>query len=94
MRPRRRVETGQKYPKAQRQNKAAFFSLSEEREFVVDSGASMHMLSRKDLNSAEFETVRVSENPITVVTANGEVQTRESDGICQTSGLVCPSYAF
>ena len=25
----------------------------EEREFVVDSGASMHMLSRKDLNSAE-----------------------------------------
>ena len=28
----------------------------EEREFVVDSGASMHMLSRKDPNSAELET--------------------------------------
>ena len=26
----------------------------EEREFVVDSGASMHMVSKKDLNSAEF----------------------------------------
>ena len=40
-------------------------------------GASMHMLSRKDLNSAELETVRVSRNPTTVVTANGEVQTNE-----------------
>ena len=45
---------------------------AEEREFVVDSGA-----SRKDLNSAELETVRISKSPTTVVTANGEVQTRE-----------------
>ena len=36
----------------------------EEREFVVDSGASMHMVSQKDLNSAELETVRVSKSPI------------------------------
>ena len=49
----------------------------EEREFVADSGASMHMLSRKDLNSAELETVRFSESPTTVVAANGEVQTEE-----------------
>ena len=35
----------------------------------------MHMLSRKDLNSAELETVGVSQNPTTVVAANGEVQT-------------------
>ena len=48
----------------------------EEREFVVDSGASIHMLSRKDLNSAtlETETVRVSRSPTAVVTASGEVQ--------------------
>ena len=46
-------------------------------EFVVDSGASMHMLSRNDLNSAELETVRASKNPTTVVTANGEAQTKE-----------------
>ena len=32
----------------------------EEREFVVDSGASMHMVSKKDLNSAEFETMKTS----------------------------------
>ena len=49
----------------------------EEREFVVDSGASMHMVSRKDQNSAELETARVSKSPTTVVTANGEVLTKE-----------------
>ena len=37
----------------------------------------MHMLSTKDLNSAELETVRVSKGPTTVVAANGEVQTKE-----------------
>ena len=37
----------------------------------------MYMLSRKDLNSAELETVRVSKSPTTVVAANGEVQTKE-----------------
>ena len=28
----------------------------EEREFVVDSGASMHMISKKDLSDAEMDT--------------------------------------
>ena len=37
----------------------------------------MHMLIRKDLNSAELETVRVCRNPTTVVTGNWEVQTNE-----------------
>ena len=37
----------------------------EEREFVVDSGASMHMISKKDLNSAELETVATSRSPTT-----------------------------
>ena len=49
----------------------------EEREFVVDSGAGMHMVSEKDLNSAELETMRMSRSPTTVMTANGEVHTRE-----------------
>ena len=35
------------------------------------------MLSRKDLNSAELETVKVSHNLTTVVTAIGEVHTKE-----------------
>ena len=37
----------------------------------------MHMVSKKDLHSAELETMRMSRNPLTVMTANGEVQTRE-----------------
>ena len=76
--------------KLKENNKTAFFSLSEnwcllalsalkpeEREFVVDSEASMHMISIKDLNSAELETVTASTNPTTVFTTNGEVQTHE-----------------
>ena len=49
----------------------------EEREFVVDSGASMHMISKKDFNSAEMETLTKSCSPTIVITANGEVQTHE-----------------
>ena len=56
---------------------AASTKRPEEREFAVDSGASMHMVSKKDLNSAELETRRTSRSPTTVTTANGEVQTRE-----------------
>ena len=56
---------------------AASKTTPEEREFVVDSTASMHMVSRKDLHSAELETVRISKNPATVVTANGDVLTKE-----------------
>ena len=43
----------------------------------MDSGASMHMISKKDLNSAELETVTTSRSPTAVITANGEVQTNE-----------------
>ena len=37
----------------------------------------MHVVSKKDLNFAELETMTISRNPTTVMTANGEVQTRE-----------------
>ena len=37
----------------------------------------MHMVSKRDLNSAELATMRTSRSPTTVMTANGEVQTRE-----------------
>ena len=75
--------------KLKEHERATFFSLSEnrclpastlkpeEREFVVDSGASMHMISKKDLNSSEMDTLTKSCNPTIVITANGEVQTRE-----------------
>ena len=64
------------------------------REFVVDSGDGVHMVSKKDHNSAELETMRISRNPATVMTANGEVQTREeADGMCQRIGLIRDGYA-
>ena len=76
--------------KLEEQHKTTFFSSSEnwclpspsttkpeEREFVVDSGASMHMISKKDLNCAELENVTTSRSPMTVITASGEVQTNE-----------------
>ena len=37
----------------------------------------MHTVNKRDINSAELETVRTSRSPTTVMTANGEVQTRE-----------------
>ena len=49
----------------------------EEREFVVDSGASMHMISEKDLSDAEMDTLTKSCSPTIVITANGEVQPHE-----------------
>ena len=79
--------------KLKEKNKATFFSTSEnrcppasilkpeEREFVVDSGASMHMISKKDLNSAEMESLTKSCSPTTVITANGEVQTHEEASV-------------
>ena len=81
--------------KLKEKHKTTFFSPSEnwclpspatikpeEREFVVDPGASMHMISKKDLNSAELETVTTSRSPTTVKTANGEVQTNEEATAC------------
>ena len=58
--------------KLKAEDKATFYSLvkikapvlasknTEERMFVVDSGASMHMLSKKDLSSDEMDTLRRS----------------------------------
>ena len=75
--------------KLKEHKKAAFFSSPEnrchlastlkleEREFVVDSSASMHMISKKDLSEAKMETLTKSCSPTIVITANGEVQTQE-----------------
>ena len=37
----------------------------------------MHMMSRKDLNSAELETIRVFRSLATVMIANSKVHTHE-----------------
>ena len=75
--------------KLKEHERAAFFSSPEigaclhhtlkpeEREFVVDSGASMHMISKKDFGKVEMDTLTKSCSPTIVITANGEVQTHE-----------------
>ena len=49
----------------------------EERDFVVDSRASMHLISKKDLSKADMDTLTKSGSPTIVITANGEVHTHE-----------------
>ena len=48
----------------------------------------MHMISRKDLNDAEMDTLTKSCSPTTVITANGEVQTHEEATVCQRIGHI------
>ena len=88
--PRSSVEAGQKCVQIKGARKSSILLVSrenrchlasslkpEEREFVVDSGASMHMISKKDLSEAEMDTLTKSCSPTIVITANGEVQTQE-----------------
>ena len=99
--PRSSVEAGQTCVKIKKHERATFFSPSEnrclpasslkpeERDFVVDSGASMHTISKKDLNSAEMDTLTKSCSPTTVITANGEVQTTHEEAtVCQRIGYI------
>ena len=51
--------------------------LTRERKFIVDSGASMHMMSKMVLSPENVETVRVSRLPTTVITANVSIDTTE-----------------
>ena len=83
------MEAGQIVLKLKEHERATIFSLSEnrclpasnlkpeEKEFVVDSGASMHMINKKDLSKPEMDTLTKSCSPTIVTTANGEVQTQE-----------------
>ena len=92
--------------KLKEKNKTAFFSPSENRclpapstlkpeegEFVLDSGASMHMISKKDLNSAELDTLTTSRSPTTVITANGEVQTHDTPAVLSL-GKLCDEHGY
>ena len=78
--------------------------LFEEREFVVDTGASMHMLSKKDLSSDELETLQRSR---TTVQTNEEaevfvhdlglfvtVQLREDTPAVLSLGKLCEEHGY
>ena len=59
----------------------------EERELVVDSGASMHMLSKKDLSSDELDTLRRSRNPLWWLTPMGKWRIRSRSWSPQHSAI-------
>ena len=96
--PRSSVEAGQNVFKLEEHERATFFSSleksclpastlkPEEREFVVDSGASMHMISKKDLSKAEMDTLTKSCSPAIVITANGDA--RRGNPVCQRIGHI------
>ena len=49
----------------------------------------MHMISKKDLNSADMDTLTKSCSPTIIITANGEVQTHEEAySVCQGIGYI------
>ena len=91
MRPGQGTESFRKYSQAQRKGQRYILFANqrvdhadrastvqpEEREIVADSRTSMRLVSKRDLNSAELETMRISRSPTTVMTAKGEVRTRE-----------------
>ena len=64
------------------------------RKFVVDSGARVHMVRKRDFNSAELQTMRTSRSPTTVMTANVEVQNKRSNVTRQRIGLIRDGCAF
>ena len=75
--------------KVKEKDKTTFHSPAEE---WVTSCCGMHMFSKRDLNSAELETMRTPRSPTTVMTANGEVQTREEANNKETdkATFFCP----
>ena len=87
--------------KLKAEDKATFYSLSkikapvlvakntEERMFVVDSGAPMHVLSKKDLRSAEMDSLRRSRNPNNGVDCKrGSAHPRGGTSACSRSRSV------
>ena len=85
--------------KLKEKDKATFYSPSEEwvlpvtskkdpeeREFVVDSGAGMHQVSRKELNSAELETMRTLMSTTTVMTAKETPAVLSLGKLCEDHG--------
>ena len=79
-----------KYPGSYSENQHEFFkpspasnvsshsmTTSKEREFMVDSGASLHVMSKSDLTPEEQEAILKSKDPSVIMSAHGNSHTTE-----------------
>ena len=55
--------------------------IPDETGFVVDPGASIHMMSKTDLSREKLETLKVSRLPTIVSTENGSIDTIDEEAI-------------
>ena len=58
-----------------------------DREFIVESGASLHMMSKTDLTSGEKDTIRRSKKPTVITTASGSRQSRRKKATVYVNDL-------
>ena len=57
--------------------------------FIVDSGTSLHMMSKNELTSGEKDTIRQSKEPSVITTASGEAEWTEEATVCVNDLDVC-----
>ena len=50
---------------------------TENSEFIVDSGASLHMMSKSDLTPEQQDKIQKSKDPSVTMNANGTTHTTE-----------------
>ena len=66
-----------------RKQRSAHYAADDEdgevpyREFIVDSGASFHIISKKDLTKSELKTLRPLQQPFMLPPANGDIKANE-----------------
>ena len=53
----------------------------EYREFIVGSGASLHMMSKSELTSGEKDAIGRSREPTVITTANGKAESTEEAAV-------------
>ena len=54
----------------------------EHREFIVESGASLHMMSKNELPLGEKDTIRRSKEPTVITTSTGKAESTEEATVC------------
>ena len=74
------------------QSRPVFLTIDSLRQFIVDSGASFHLISSKDLTEKEYQTIRTAE-PMAIRTATKiEKVNKVADVYVQELGITVTCY--